>query len=399
MLGKFMDNILFGNGGSTASQDAEYAKQLDSLMAEPSKLSLLDSDINPIDRDPLKFSYDYYPQEVGQLGDGHYMEFHVFTNARIKTESIDPKFNKNSTGGKTTANQIVGEIGEFTEQASEILRSGLNSKVIQDKNLSEIEKFQGYIEEKYGEAVVGLKNLFNSIAGPADTKEYAKLFSEGPRDKFDTTHKILKGSIVLYTPPENKFKYSAEYENSTTGVLGGLVGANNFMDALPSATVAGLGNVVSAAMDVISPGSSALLNRAFGVAINPNIEVAFKSVQPRTFNYSYKFAPKNEKELDSVHNIINTFKFHMHPALTVDEFFFLSPSQFQIQYMYRRDNNNYIPRISKCVLNDMTVDYSPNQKFTTLKPDGKGASPQIITMELTFTEMQIVTKETIVAGM
>ena len=89
----------------------------------------------------------------------------------------------------------------------------------------------------------------------------------------------------------------------------------------------------------------------------------------------------------------------MHPALTVDEFFFLSPSQFQIQYMYRRDNNEYIPRISKCVLNDMTVDYSPNQKFTTLKPDRKGASPQIIVMELTFTEMQIVTKETIVAGM
>ena len=45
----------------------------------------------------------------------------------------------------------------------------------------------------------------------------------------------------------------------------------------------------------------------------------------------------------------------------------------------------------------MDVDYSPNEKFTTLKPDGQGASPQINEngIHMQFTEMSIITKETI----
>jgi hypothetical protein len=43
----------------------------------------------------------------------------------------------------------------------------------------------------------------------------------------------------------------------------------------------------------------------------------------------------------------------------------------------------------------MEVDYSPGEKFTTLKPDSQGASPQIIKLQLQFTEMAIITKETV----
>tara|TARA_Y100001973_G_C5193008_1_gene332232 strand:+ start:99 stop:302 length:204 start_codon:yes stop_codon:yes gene_type:complete len=63
--------------------------------------------------------------------------------------------------------------------------------------------------------------------------------------------------------------------------------------------------------------------------------------------------------------------------------------------MYRDEENMYIPRITKCVLEDIEVDYSPGEKFTTLKPDVIGASPQIITMKMRFKEMSIITKETI----
>ena len=46
----------------------------------------------------------------------------------------------------------------------------------------------------------------------------------------------------------------------------------------------------------------------------------------------------------------------------------------------------------------MDVDYSPNDKFTTLRPDSKGASPQHIKIKLSFTEMSIITKETVAGG-
>ena len=66
--------------------------------------------------------------------------------------------------------------------------------------------------------------------------------------------------------------------------------------------------------------------------------------------------------------------------------------------MYRGKGNNYRPRISKCVLTDMEINYAPGEKFTTLKPDDQGASPQIIDMQLQFKEMAIITKESTVAG-
>ena len=46
----------------------------------------------------------------------------------------------------------------------------------------------------------------------------------------------------------------------------------------------------------------------------------------------------------------------------------------------------------------MDVDYSPNEKFTTLKPDSDGASPQHMKLKLQFSEMSIITKETIAGG-
>ena len=126
--------------------------------------------------------------------------------------------------------------------------------------------------------------------------------------------------------------------------------------------------------------------------------MAFKSVPFRPFNFDFDFAPKNKKELEQVHKIIKLFKFHMLPALSPAEGFFISPSQFQLMYMYRQNENTYIPKLAKCVLTSMDVDYSPGEKFTTLKPDSDGASPQHMKMKLQFSEMSIITKETVAGG-
>ncbi len=78
--------------------------------------------------------------------------------------------------------------------------------------------------------------------------------------------------------------------------------------------------------------------------------------------------------------------------------FLLAPSEFQITYMYKDGPNMYIPKISRCALTDMSVDYSPEGVFTTFKGDNKGAAPVLTTMNLSFTEMEIMTKETIAEG-
>ena len=70
-----MSNLLFGQTNTTQN---ETSQMLAARMQQSSKLNLKDSDIKPLSVDPMSFDYHYYPQEVGQLGDGHYMKFHIF---------------------------------------------------------------------------------------------------------------------------------------------------------------------------------------------------------------------------------------------------------------------------------------------------------------------------------
>jgi len=383
---KNMSNLLFGKNNTSQS---ETSQMLAARMQSSSKLDLRDSDITPLAEDPLSFETAHYPQEVGKLGDGHYIKFHVFTNNKSKIEmNMDNPMDLMAFVGthETAAGMLGDEIGKKAKGLGKALENGLRH--IEQESLYSLG----------ASAVDSLTKTFTTKPPNELRKEYAKLFSEGPRDKFNTHKESMSAAIVLYTPAETKFKYDVDYENADTGVLGTLMGTDNFLDTVTSAGLASLAELVTSALQVVSPGVGGLLSRATGMAINPNMELAFKAVPFRPFNFNFTFAPKNQKELEQVHKIIQMFKFHMLPSLTLEQQFFISPSQFEMEYMYRDKNNIYIPKIARCVLRSMEVDYSPGEKFTTLKPDSQGASPQIIKISLQFTEMAIITKETASVG-
>ena len=48
-----------------------------------------------------------------------------------------------------------------------------------------------------------------------------------------------------------------------------------------------------------------------------------------------------------------------------------------------------MPKISRCVLQDMSVDYAPEGVFHTFKADPQGAMPVITKLSLTFLQNQI----------
>ena len=124
------------------------------------------------------------------------------------------------------------------------------------------------------------------------------------------------------------------------------------------------------------------------------MEVVFKQMKMRTFTYAFTFAPRNELERDDVQAIIKLFRFHMAPELKGGNNRYLTlPSTFDIHYMYQQDlnnanENNFYSKISTCVLNDVTVDYSPEgvKSFQ----DG---SPTQISMTLSFEETELLTKD------
>ena len=79
--------------------------------------------------------------------------------------------------------------------------------------------------------------------------------------------------------------------------------------------------------------------------------------------------------------------------------YFTVPSEFDIFYMYRGDENTWMNKIYTCVCTGVDINYTPNQ-FQTLRPVAHRGGAPIFEMEmkLDFMETKLVTKEDILEG-
>ena len=128
--------------------------------------------------------------------------------------------------------------------------------------------------------------------------------------------------------------------------------------------------------------------------------MAFQSSGMRTFDYTFKFAPKSRAETDEVKAIINLFRFHMAPELKGTNHRYMTlPSTFDIHYMYQTDpetakENSFYNKIATCVLTNVDVNYTPNGQVQSF---GDGAPTQI-DMSLSFKETEMMTKQHVNEG-
>ena len=343
------------SGLNNAITNFGQPKKLAAKLANKSPLDLSKSPVSHMEPVNNSFSYGsvYYPQETSNLGDGHYIIFDIIENN---------KTNYGKEGGKAYPKSL-GTVGE--------------RKLDQTKRINKL-KAQGF--QSSDQVVRNQQSGINSII---------------------KTHSRLADSIILYTPTTgNKFDYKVNYENIDTGIAGlaaNLLDMKSILSAGGQVGKTFFENVTKAAIEIALPGFGAAIDKGLGRSINPNAELVFKSVPFRTFSFPYEFAPKNEKEKEDVQKILSMFKFHMLPE-KFGEGYLSAPSQFQITYMYRDGANMYIPKISRCALTDFSIDYSPEGVFTTFKGDDKGAPPVLTKVDMSFTEMEIMTKETIAEG-
>jgi len=232
------------------------------------------------------------------------------------------------------------------------------------------------------------------------------------------TTKRISDSIALYLPGQVIDQTSATYEDLPTGLVGkflgdaaGLVNSYSNQDyeavgrkgagALKALTVEAGRRLLSTAAEGLlgAEGSVQGVNKLFGQADNPFVEVLFTSMNIRKFTYNFNFAPRNEDETQEIQQIIQLFRYHMSPELQKTNGRYLTlPSTFDIHYMYKAENgngyeNDYYTRLSTCVLQDCDVNYTPSG----VKSFGDGAPTQI-TMGLTFSETEALTKEKVQQG-
>lgn len=208
--------------------------------------------------------------------------------------------------------------------------------------------------------------------------------------------KRLKTAIALNVPNELSFRYGINWDTDNTAILStGLeVGAdlarsiNDGVDGHPGNAISSL---ILSASDASISGVSALT----GLAANPRKEQSMNGVDFRTHQFTYRFYVRSEKEAKTIERIIYQFKYHMHPEFKDDnDYIFLYPSEFDIEFYTNGEISKTLPKITTCVLSEMSTNYTPQSVFNQLR---NGSIPEI-NLNLSFRELAILTKDEISKG-
>lgn len=225
---------------------------------------------------------------------------------------------------------------------------------------------------------------------------------------FDPSQGFQKGfyqrvaqAISIYIPDTMQTQQSIQWENSSLQQMGenfvrGVAstgGNTSGKDSFMNKTLNSIRNVAASAGGAIG-GAIGTAGRIGGFAINPQLLVLFRGIDPRQFTYEFYFTPKNEKEAEAVRNIIYAFRFHSHPDVNEGYgAFFVAPSTFDIEFNFRGKRNENIHQVKTCVLTNYSVDYAPYGWSTYT--DGMPIQTRLV---LNFQETDIITRKNVTEG-
>lgn len=221
--------------------------------------------------------------------------------------------------------------------------------------------------------------------------------------------KRIQSSIAMYMPPTINVSYSADWQTTELGAVGNFA---QRLQRIPNVSEIAGSDVKS----VLQQSGTSLVSAAAGLSqfaglnlkdandlrrgfiSNPHMEVLFKGTPNRPFEFTFEFAPKSEAEAREVDKIIKLFKFHQAPELFKNggsaNAYLKSPSEFEISFMDGESANPWLHRISTCALTGVGVDETPLGHYV----DNVDGSPTKRILTLSFTELEIITKERVLDG-
>jgi hypothetical protein len=216
--------------------------------------------------------------------------------------------------------------------------------------------------------------------------------------------RIILGSVVLPIPNNisdtnsmdwgsnsmNAFEAglaAAAFTGITEGIGEGVQSFGKSMEAFlkDDTSKKGFGATFAGAAAAVD--GNAILSRAEGAVINPNLELLFNGPQLRPFNFTFKLAAREKKESEQIIKILNFFKRGSSAIRTESNLFLKAPHTFHIQYLHMGqsgEDHPFIGRIKECALQSITTSYTPEGQYATFS-DGVMVSYQI-TMQ--FSELE-----------
>lgn len=216
--------------------------------------------------------------------------------------------------------------------------------------------------------------------------------------------------LYLYLPSGIETKYGFTYESKDMASMGVLqlgkalsesARGNADADALAAELGKQVGMANIKALEKLTEGVGVEEGtlRAYAEAsqrqvVNPMTVHLFKSVERREFSFSWTFLPKSRQELANVYEIIHTMKYYAHPRRSTAGRFLDYPAEFLIRFRnYDGSDNQYLPRILRCVAKSVSVKYGEDGVFSTFERDKLGSAPTKIVMSVDFTELEILTQD------
>jgi hypothetical protein len=314
---------------------------------------------SPIEEQPFAFESKTYPSDLGSGGNSHF--FSIGINIQGKS-----RFTAGAGTAYTGSRGVTGD-GQVAAAAA-------------------------------GRGVVAVAEVKASGGDGEKVEGGSPALSLGQK-----TNRITQ-SIRLHMPDTLTWDFAQDWnEVSLTQELGvalqaaqGITGAFSKTDGVQNGQKAGvLSNLGPAAAEAAGEmmgggGKTQIAMGLTGYAVNPQVEVLYVSPKLRAFQFDFTFAPKSSQEAKNVIDIIGALKFHSAPEILggYSGRYFVPPATFDIGF-----SNKNIGRIASCALDRLNVDYAPNGYITF-----KDGMPVYIRLQLSFKELEFITKEKVKEG-
>ena len=336
---------------------------------------------------------------------GHYILFSINTQerARLRTSAI-------GSGGSRVDDPTQGaNIPKYIKNLDVVSQTYKN--VLAENEIAKRHN------DNYQKSQEEFKNKFqNVITTSGKTGVDSRYQAKGSTIKIKRAPtKRLKTQIAMYMPQQVNVTYGANYTDTEMGALTEEA-LNAYNNAIGGRFRSAFENVLNMDQGIAEQLQKGLLasigiipgfggaREAFeakeGAIISDRLELAFKGINKRNFQYTFKMIPKNEKEADEIRKIVFAFKANMLPEFVGGNRAgrrLVVPNTFDISYMYVGAENDYLHKISTCVLENMSVSYG-GDRYKTFEGRAAGAPPVETSMTLAFTEIALITRERVFEG-
>ena len=356
-----------------------------------------------------------FPSDVdgdpGLGNHGHYINFYINQQAGAQMEfgSATGKSGATSILNDAKQRRIPKYISRLAPNRTTFNRTE-NTSAVTDNQI-DIGPTAEDFEESGGAYTSDRKVTLRTAGSGESTGLYMK---RNPTVRLDTV-------ITLFMPAQVSVSYKSSYEEATIGAGAAIIGDlyNTIKDnqsiqglrqgyednkeAIKKAVGEGAVKALLASADII-PGMSGLrgaIEAQAGVIISDRMELLFKGLGRRDFSYTFAMIPRSLSEAEAIRNIVFAFKYNMLPEFSDGNRAgrkLRVPNTFDIEYMYLGKSNDYLNKISTCVLKSMDVKYG-GDRYKTFDPDPDGNPPPVMTeITLSFEELELITRERVAEG-